>query len=675
MNEENKKNILDYYIERNYPMVDRNNKAFQTYYDTSVEMLEYSNFLLFPQKGIVKTGKENVDGRTYLCDLIIQDDDFWWGIIQKQIRLDQAKHLQNYAIFKSFIQLQDTRIKLEVPKKLREKYCDLVIRSMIWWFDAVFWMNTGFEIESLGFTEDWNKFVFNNWTLNLRDGLFEKNEYTLSQNVDIDITYPEKEVEWITLSQCLEDLQSIEKYISPDKTISSIVLWYMIGWLFRFEYQWINNECPFLWMEWYTGLWKTSLSNFLSRIAWYNWKTIPVGDTEFALEVAMNSISWGFYFIDEIQKVSNKMLNLMQASYNSWKSHKWGADWERSKIQVYKKDCSLVCFWEVLPYHDEAFLNRFIILNPTEPFCVKKAVKDLVEFEKYYELTWKNVSLEYLTTEQIKTLAIQYYRPRFMTLLKNKKAIDFASYHTLATYLIEKTVGSDVETRLKNNLSLAITWYLILRWDNVDEQKVKSIISNYFSNLLEYRKDSILSGEVVKYITENIWDFVSWVPKVKWMSTNNPMVYLKNTEDDKWLIIQIHRAIRYIGNKISFKLETKHVEQQFKQLLDVMKLKTKSSKVAKWSGNIDWTFIPLTKIQENIYLQYIRNAALWYLEPHIEELNHILQWEEKWDMYHGVQPISKVMSDEVLWKLIDEIKITCFNSSYFDTNNSGKIEQ
>jgi hypothetical protein len=115
-------------------------------------------------------------------------------------------------------------------------------------------------------------------------------------------------------------------------------------------------------------------------------------------------------------------------------------------------------------------------LDPKEPFLIKKNVKSEDEFRKYEELTGQKVENEFLTTEQIKTLAIQYYRPMFLNILRNKRNIDFEKYHSEATRIIEtvaKEFGSMApDTRLINNLISAITGYMIICGDNINEDDI-----------------------------------------------------------------------------------------------------------------------------------------------------------------------------------------------------------
>ena len=63
------------------------------------------------------------------------------------------------------------------------------------------------------------------------------------------------------------------------------ILWIVLS-AFRNEYKDIHNEFPFLGIQSYTGMGKTSLLNFLSRVCGYNWETIPgTCDSEYAFEV------------------------------------------------------------------------------------------------------------------------------------------------------------------------------------------------------------------------------------------------------------------------------------------------------------------------------------------------------------------------------------------------------
>ena len=110
-----------------------------------------------------------------------------------------------------------------------------------------------------------------------------------------------------------------------------------------------------------------------------------------------------------------------------------------------------------MPQQEEALLNRFIVLCPAQPFLVKKNVKDENEIKKLRELTHDEDSkIEYLSTDQIRQMGMFYYRPRFLSILKNKNKINFNEYINKALSFIEKFSSKEIDTRFLNNLSPAL---------------------------------------------------------------------------------------------------------------------------------------------------------------------------------------------------------------------------
>ena len=168
-----------------------------------------------------------------------------------------------------------------------------------------------------------------------------------------------------------------------------------------------------------------------------------------------------------------------------------------STIRAYSKNCSLICAGEYIPQEEEALLNRFIILDTKEPFLIKKNVRDDEEFRKYETLTGGKLYNKFLTTEQIKLLAVNYYRPRFLNILMNKRKVNFKEYYKEADRIVDliaKEFSSDIlDARLVNNLKCAITGYLIICGDSMDEEEVKEIVSEYFTDLLNYKRDAYIS--------------------------------------------------------------------------------------------------------------------------------------------------------------------------------------
>lgn len=661
--------LLDVYLTQHFDSFNMEDVAFQNYCSIANRILEKCNWLIFPkEKTVEKNNLDEVIDCKYLCDLVVGDWNFWCGIITKEVTLSQKSHLQSFELLKQFIQLQEPKATIEpLAKKEKDIFCEYVRLGLLAGFETVFNLKTGFKIQRIGFDEKWTEFIFNNWKLDIKSGEFEQQQFTLTQDSSISLSYPSDAVEKLQLNNCLSDCISLEKYVSTEKTIATITIGYLVCWIFRKEYQKLHNEYPFLWFEGYSWIGKTSLLNFLSRVVWYNWNSINgVCDSEYAFEVNMNSL-WGwFYFVDEIQKISSKLQKYIQAAYNSWENHKWGANGNRQEIQTYRKDCSLIAAGEILPQQEEALLNRFIICCPKLPFAVKKQVTDCEEFIKFMELSSIDTSNnKYLNTDEIKYLAVNYYKPRFMFLLKHKNQINFQKFHNEAVAFIDKYAGSSIDTRHKNNLVCPLTWYLILRQGNIDENEVKEIVTDYFARLQTYRKHSIISWIVVDYILENIAEFGSWMWRVKWTSQTWPMIWVKSSDKEQWLILQIDNIVRYCKNKIENKLSNKHTKQQLVQLLWIKDLQGWVIKFAKGARNIAGTFIPLSVVEWNEFLKKIWDTTLSYQHWHVEELRHVLQWEDV-ELSAYKQSIQKVMPSEVLEKLCEELECTNEKAQFFD---------
>ena len=443
----------------------------------------------------------------------------------------------------------------------------------------------------------------------------------------------------------------------------------MVGGIFRTEYKKKWNEFPFLGIEWYTGCWKTSELNLLSRISGYDWDSIEwVCDTDYAFEVGMSTLGGRFYFYDETQKASDKLLKYIQAAYNSWVNRKWWGNGNWQELQAYRKDCSLIFAGEVLPYKEEALINRFVIIRPNEPFLVRKMVKAPDELLKYQQL-WLGSPLvnDYLSTDQIRVMAVKYYRPRFLNILKNKSNINFDLYHGKAKTLINEVAGGARETRILNNLSLPITGYLILLGDSCNDEEIKIIISQYLENMKQYRSDSVVSSQIVNHIISNIWNFCSRIPKVKWLQQNNPMLYCKHHPRwEQWMIIQLTNLAKYVKDKMVITLDPKHIIQQFEALLWIERLNNKNfMKALQNDIKMDWTFIPLSQITGSGALQKLWDNTICYLDEQVDDLKHIRDGEDRAE-WHWNQPIQTAMSKERIDKLINEINTTYNNAIHFD---------
>lgn len=666
--EQTTKNLLDLYLEEHHIPYDENSEECVRYYNEAKKILAKTNFLLFPLEKIDTSGdNEMISNRLFKCDLLVKDKNFWTGISHYKLEIDW-KTLQNFDTLKFYLQLQVPTITITNVNSKAEKdeLCENIRLVLLTGYEILFWIKTSYNVQRIGFDiKNRNKFLFNNGILDISNWEFTPWEYNLLQDTSINITFPLEDMEDLTIDRSLASILPLKNYISSNNTISSIVLGYMVAGIFRNEYKDIHNEFPFLWIQSYTGMGKTSLLNFLSRVCGYNWETIPgTCDSEFAFEVWMNSMGGWFYFFDEVQKASNKLLKYIQAAYNSGENRKGWAGGNWRDLGVYRKDCSLICTGEYLPQEEEALLNRFIILDAKEPFLVKKMVTDEWEFRKYEALTGQKVENEFLTTEQIKTLAVNYYRPLFLNILRDKREINFKEYHDKATRIIESVVKEfgDMapDTRLANNLISAITGYMIICWDFVDENEIRAIASDYFVNLLDYRKDAYISWRIVNHIVDNVGEYSSWINKVKWTSLNYPMIYLKYG-NEKGLVIQIKNVAIYTKNKLESNLTVKHIEQQFREMIGIPKLSSKVVKIIWWNCNMGGVFIPLDIIKRVDPLKRIWDAVLDYLGTHTKELQKMIDDGQKY-----------VMDDGLLQSLIKEIDGSYWNAEFFDKINYSK---
>ena len=665
--DEKSKNILDSYLDEHYPDVDTESEIFQRYYTIANSILEQANFLLFPlEKVVTVADNEMISDCIFRCNLVVDDKNFQQWVQTYSVEIDWDT-LQSFDTLKQVLQLQAPTIYInDMGRSEKDEFCEKIRLWLLTGFELVFWITTSHNVQRIGFDlNDKNKFIFNDGTLNLNTWRFTPWNYKLIQETGINLTFPEDEVNGLTLEESLSSLISLKSYISSNDTISSVIIGYMVAGIFRNEYKSLYNEFPFLWIESVRGSGKTSLLNFLSRISWHNRHSIPwTNDSAYAFEVGLNSIIWWFYFYDEIQKATSTLLKYVQSAYNSWENYKWGADGKRYKVGAYKKDCNLICSGEILPQEEEALLNRFITIDSKEPFLVVKNVRDENEIRKYKELTGNDVADGYLNTDQIKKLAILYYRPRFLNILKNKDKINFKEYHKKASKMIGAVVrkfwDQVPDTRLINNFSVALTGYLIICWTSVNEEEIDGITAEYFSNLLSYKKDVYISGRIVNYIVENIGEFCSWWAKVKWSSENNPLIYLKNSDREFWLYMRPLGIARYLKYRLESQLNPRHIEQQFREEIGCKKNNSRYIKAAKWDLTMSGIFIPYETIKDNNSLKRIWDSVLDYYCSHIKELEKI-----KTDQQYR-------MPEDTLKNLIDEMNLSYDKSEFFNQSDYSK---
>lgn len=660
--------ILDDYLNERYPDIDRDSEPFNNYLESAEYILEHSNFIMFPTEMETNRSKDDTkDRRIFKCDLIVNDMSFWTWIKHYKITFDYSI-LQNFESLRWFLEKQVPLITIKAPERNdKENFREHFRLWLLAWYDAIFWLRTSYNVSRIWFDEwDQNHFIFNNGVLDIQTKKFTPWEYKIAGNTSINISYPLELMENLKLEESLVDILSIKKYISSKNSISSISVGHLVAWIFRNEYKSKYNEFPFLGIQAISGAGKTSILNFLSRVCWFDWESIEgTWNSWFASTAWMNSTGQRYYFFDEIQQLPNAILKSIQAAYNSGKSYKWWK-WNWRELSERNKDCNLICTGEHLPQDEEALLNRFIILDSKETFPIVKNIKDEEEFKKYEEITGERPTGDFLDTGKIKVLATQYYRPRFLNILKHKEDINFDEYVDKAIQYIDYVVQHFDKDKLPgeriiNNLIPAISWYLLLCWDDIDEEEILTIIGEYFNNFREYRKEVYISGRAQEYIINNITEFCNWIPKVKY-GENNPMIYLKYSTREQWLVMQFRPISNYVKNKLESPLSVAIIEQQLRGFLSV-KDKSRAIKVAKWYGNnISWVFIPLDIVKRIDPLKEIRDAVLDFQGTHAKDLQKL-----KDDTHQ-----SYVMDNIALWGLIEEMEETYEKAHFFDTSSYSK---
>lgn len=659
--------IFDKYIDEHFPDVDKDSDKFQTYRKKAMEVLHRANFILFPKEmNETIADDKGIAQRIYKCDLVVEDINYWNGVMTSEINLDQNL-LHKFDSLESFLTLQNRNIDIDCDnnKKTENRFCKNLNYCFIW-FEEVFGIPKSKTVPYIWFNrEDENIFTFSNWQLNLLDWTFTKWVNKLVLDTSIKVSYYRGQYENLTLEESQMDILSLKKYISSNNTVSSSIIWYLIAWIFRSDYKKINNEFPFLWIESITGAGKTSLLNLLSRVVGYDWNTIKgTNDTPYAFEVWLNEM-WGwFYFVDEIQKASKEMLDCLQAAYNSGENSRWWF-WVWNGLGRYRKDNSIICAGEILPQWEEALTNRFVILNVKEPFLLKKNVRDKEEFDKYKELTNEEVYGEYLTTGQIKILAINYYRPRFLNILRNKRLINFEEYQKRAIKFIESIVNDlweqTPDARLINNFSPVLAGYMIACWDKIDEEELAGIVVEYFVNLLDYKRESDLSWKMVNYIVENIGTFCNRWDKVKGNKTTYPMIYLKDSDRERGLYMRMSSISDFFKEEEGSKLQQKHIEQQFRKRIDCEHYGSRPIKAAKGNLTMTWVFIPYDRIKKNESLRRIWDSALEYLNLQAKELQKLIDDHQQYRM-----------TEDTLRELIKEMEYSYSKANFFDGSGYSK---
>ena len=655
--------IFDGYLNDKYPELNRDSEPFKNYRESVEYIFEHSNFILFPLRMKTNKSKDDTkDRRIYQCQLIVNDMCYWQWIIERKITFDYSI-LQTFDTLRQFLEKQCDYIKITIGKSEKEAFREHFRLWLLAWFKAIFWLDVDIYVDHIGFEpEDDNHFTFTNGTLDIETQEFTPWTNILQQNPSVKITFPSEQVDELNLEQCLKSMYSLKQYVSESNSISSIFVGYLISWIFREDYKAIHNEYPFLWIQSGSGAGKTSILNFISWISGYDTGSVEwTWNTSYASLAGMNYTWKWFYFFDEFQQLTNGQQKLIQSAYNSWRSYKWGmGDCWRS-MWGFDKDCNLICSGENITTDNEALLNRFIILDEKDPFLIVMNVRNREEFEKYETLTGEKVKEDYLNTDEIKCLARDYYRPRFMTILKHKKDIDYREYHDQAVTFIKEVVSSiDKDNRpglrIQNNLIPAITWYLMICWDNIDVDEIHSIIEDYFSNYMEFRKNVYVSWRAVNYIINHIGEFCSLLWKVKWITSNFPMVYLKYTKKKKWLIMQISTISQYIAEKLKLSIDGTIIEPQLRWFLWIPTIPSSGHSVAKSkSSNIGWVFIPFTIIESVEPLKKIRDATLDFIGTHYKDLQEIKEQER-----------FSIGADTLQW-FIDEMEEAYQNAEFFDT--------
>lgn len=657
--------IFDDYINSHFPNTDKNSEKFLIYREKAREILKKANFIIFPKEMIITIDERKwIAERIYKCDLVVKDIEYKNGTDTCLIYLNQDRLLKFDSLQKHLL-LQHRKINIDAIGKTEEiKFCKN-LNSCFVGFDEIFWIPLVKNVPYIWFDlEDKNIFTFTNWELNISNKQFTPWVNKLALETSVEVSYYRGENENLTLRESLSDILSLKSYISENITESATIIWFMVSWIFRNDYKIISKEFPFLGLESSSGTWKTVMLSFLSRICGYDSSTIKwTCDTTFAFETWLNSLGWRFYFVDEIQKVWKDYLDSLQAAYNGGESRKWW-NWDWFRLRKYRKDSCIICAWEILPQEEQALLNRFIILKPEKPFLLVKNVKDKGEFEKYKAITGEDVNGEYLNQRQIEIIAKQYYRPRFQNILKNKNEINFEEYHKRALTIIESVVKDFGEqtpdARLVNNFSVALAGYMIVCWDNVDENELIRIIAEYFTNLSDYKKETYVSWKMVNYIIENIWEFCNRWDKVKW-STNYPMIYLKYSDKEVGLYMRITSISNYLKNKLESPLHQKHLEDQLREKIDCKGFGSRQVKAAKWNLTMSGVFVSFETIKKNESLRSIWDCALDYLCSHSKELQKLIDDHQQYRM-----------TEDILRELIKEMEYSYSKADFFDGSGYSK---
>lgn len=664
--------IFNDYIDEKHPGINKNTDAFKNYSSSAEYVLRHSNFIMFPVKMETNKSKDDTKNmRIFHCDLLVNDIYFWKWLKQYRIRFD-SDILRTYDTLKAFLEKQVQTISINPDwKDGKELFRENLRIWLLAWYEAIFWLPVDNYVDYIGFEpDDKTHFIFSNGVLNIATWEFTQWNNILAQNPSIKISYSLDDVDKFTREESLKDIYSLKHYISPKNSISSIFVWQFIAWIFREEYKADHNEFPFLWIQSITGAGKTSLLNFMSWICWYDNDSIEwTWNTSYASLAGMNYTWKRYYFYDEFQQLTNGQLKTIQSAYNSWKSYKWwmGKNWR--EMGEFNKDCNLVCAGENISPDNQALLDRFTMLDCKERFLIVRNVKDVWEFGKYESLTWEKVNRDYLDTGMIKLLAKDYYRPRFMCILKHKLEIPYKEYHDKAAELIKEVVqGMDENIRplprIQDNLIPSILWYLMVCWDDVNEDEVREIIKDYFDNFMEFKRDAYVCWKVVNDIVDNISGYCSWISKVKWAEKGYPMIYLKHTEREQGLIMQIPNISKYAISKLGLTTDSTTVEQQLKDFIGIQGIKPRQIKVAKsLSNNMGWTFIPLGIVEKNDSLKRIWDVTLDYLWSLMDDLIKIRDDDK-----------IVVTNPKALQWLISEICGTYASADFFDTETFSKEE-
>lgn len=668
-------NYLWYYMKKkNLSIPVELEEKFETILEDAIKIQKNLNCLIIPKEVIIeKWDKEiNNDNISYLVDLITFDAKYKKRYIIKEALVNQNIHFDTWKTLKTFLCTQiPWWMPGEIDKEDRKNIIDIVRVFVFQGFKNFFPVKESEKVGMLWFTKK-DKFIFNNWELDFQNKTFLPKNYDLKTEKGIRLSFDEKRSQEISVADSLSGLLDLKKYISQNDAFNSILIWYMICGIRRPEYQRLANEFPLLAIQGITGAGKTSLINLISWIVWIDRVTIEgTCDTPFGIEVAMNSLKGRFFFIDEVQKSGKKTLNSLQASFNGWSSYKGWAGGLWYKLEKYEKDCSLVICGESLPYQDEAFLNRCLFITQDAEFLVKWKVFDQEEKEKLIQLGFFAPENTALSSKDIRNLALAYYRPRFQAILMNKNDFDFEKYYDFAKKIISEYAKQNVDRRVLNNLSCAITGYLILKWQLESTEEIKLIIENYLQHYLNFRKEYVMSNQIIAYIIENIHEFCNWVSYYKDSRPTKPMLHIKYSKRFGGdLLIQTSGIIDRLEKQLENGIPKKQLQQQLENELGLVQVaksldwKSWSIKVA-WS-NLYWRKVPFATVEKNEALKRIRDRLLQHLEEQQGDLEHLLEWEEKvWAFGTDRQTIQTVKSKHDLKKLIEEIQETTSSAPRF----------